>query len=70
MGHQTLLLLMNFLIRTCACVESYLKLIEAVHKCYSERMPRTLRFCLVSVILVSDLTLSTCSMGSKCALPV
>ena len=34
MGHQTLLLLMSFLITNCAFAKSYLKLIEAGHTCY------------------------------------
>ena len=51
MSHQTLLLLMIFLMTTCACVKSYLKLIEAIHKYYSARMWRALHVALVSVIL-------------------
>ena len=47
--------LMSFPITTCACVKSYLKLIETGRKYYSERMRRALRFGgLASVILVSD----------------
>ena len=51
MGHQTLLLLMTFLMTTSACVKSYFKLIEVGHKYYLERMRRALHFGLVSVIL-------------------
>ena len=51
MRHQTLLLLMIFLRTTCACVKSYLKLIEAGHKYYSEHMWRALSFGFVSVVL-------------------
>ena len=51
MSHQTLLLLMSFLMTTCACDKSYLKFIGPGHKYYSERMWKALHVGLVSVLL-------------------
>ena len=54
MGHQTSLLLKNFLVATYASIKSYLKLIETDHKYYSEHMWKPLHFGLVYMILVSS----------------
>ena len=64
MGYQTLLLLTSFLITSCACVKSCLKLIETSHKYYSERMRRALSFGLVYVILVSNKNIDILNMIS------
>ena len=64
MGYQTLLLLMSFLIIPCACVKSWLKLIETSHKYYSERMRRAMSFGLVYVILVSNKNIDILNMIS------
>ena len=64
MGYQTLLLLTSFLITPCACVKSWLKLIETSHKYYSERMRRAMSFGLVYVILVSNKNIDILNMIS------